>query len=72
MDREFCDFVVYSEADLFTERIYRSRSFWREKMFPKLISFFYLVYLPELSLKQIKKKHRPINLSKYSVDALFT
>ena len=45
----FCDFVVFREVDLYIERIYRSKSFWKEKMFEKLKNFFFLSYLSELT-----------------------
>ena len=71
MDLNFCDFVVYNEVGIFVERIYRSKGFWKDKIFDKLKRFFFLVDLPELALKQIKLKKMPINLSKFTVEELY-
>ena len=58
----FCDFVVYTAKDLFIQRIYRDKIFWKEKVFRKLEEFFFLVYLPELTFRQIPNYKKIINL----------
>lgn len=46
-DKEWCDFVVRTEKDLYIERIRRNRIWW-DKQLPKLKAFYEDALLPEL------------------------
>ncbi|KAK4882859.1 hypothetical protein RN001_006178 [Aquatica leii] len=46
--RQFCDFVMYSNNDFFVERILVDKNLWTEHMLPKLIYFYKECILPEI------------------------
>lgn len=47
-EREWCDFVVRTEKDIFVERIPFDKKWWEEKL-PKLKEFYFKHLLPELA-----------------------
>jgi len=49
--RVYCEFVVYTTADIFHQRIPYDKKFWDEKIFPKLYRFYIRAYVPEILLK---------------------
>ena len=40
--RQWCDFIVYTSSDFFTERIYFDQGLWND-MFPRLTKFFLII-----------------------------
>lgn len=53
--RSFCDFVVLTEKDFFTERIFRDLNLWTNSMLPKLRTFYLQCMLPEIVDSRIKR-----------------
>lgn len=47
-DRNYCDFIVFSNTDFFVERIERDMKLWNDKMLPVLQRFYYQCMLPEI------------------------
>jgi len=47
--RPWCDFCVWSPHGVSVERINRDKTFWENKMFPKLKQFYLKYYLPEMA-----------------------
>lgn len=43
------DFVVYTNIDMYVERIHRDNSVWEKKMLPELILFYLSFILPVVS-----------------------
>lgn len=46
--RNWCDFVVWTECDIFIERIKYRHNFWIEECMPKLANFYDKCVLPEI------------------------
>ena len=42
------DFVVYTNVDMYVERIYKDTNLWERTMLPKLTSFYLTFILPEV------------------------
>lgn len=48
LELPWCDFIVWTLCDIHIERIYFDQSFWNDKCYPKLYSFYFGIILPEL------------------------
>ena len=46
--RDWCDFIVNTERDIYVERIYFDKTWWEEQL-PKLHEFYFKSLLPELA-----------------------
>ncbi|KAK4883166.1 hypothetical protein RN001_006485 [Aquatica leii] len=46
--KEWCDFIVWTDNDIYVERIFPDYDFWRQTLLPKLTFFFEKVLLPEI------------------------
>lgn len=46
LNLSWCDFVVFTNVDLFIERVYFDKEFW-QKIVPELSSFYTDYMLPE-------------------------
>ena len=42
------DFVIYTNKDIYIERIFRDQNLWTSKMLPEITSFFCQYNLPKL------------------------
>lgn len=47
-ERPWCDFVVFTRKGINIERIYFNRSFWKDKLLPKLTNFYDNCVVPEI------------------------
>ena len=48
MKVRWCDFVVWTTADMHIERIYFNQNFWEDSLLPKLESFYVNSVVPEI------------------------
>lgn len=46
LNKEFCDFAVVTEKDLYVQRIPRDRKFFQEQMLPKLHECYFRFFMP--------------------------
>ena len=45
---QWIDFVVYTDVDMYVERIHKDTNLWKRTMLPKLPSFYLTFVLPEV------------------------
>ena len=45
---QWIDFVVYTDVDMYVERIHKDTNRWKRTMLPKLESFYLTFVLPEV------------------------
>ena len=51
----WCDFVVWTEARIFVERVPFDRPFWEKEVLPKLQAFFQECLLREIVLRRLQR-----------------
>lgn len=62
LNKEFCDFAVITEKDLYVQRIKRDRVFFREQMLPKLHELYYRFFMPmQVEKPKLREAKVPIN-----------
>ena len=50
---EWAEFIVYTEKDIVSERVYFDNDLWNKEMLPKLTSFYFTYIYPELVKNKI-------------------
>jgi len=68
-EKQFCDFIVYTEKDFFIERFTLDKDLWENVMLPKLTWFYEECLLPELLDSRIQRGMKVRTPEKAWIDA---